>query len=158
VDYAKLYKKSNSSGASLIFSDESRRPDKIFGKLHGPSVFNKSTYEDIVRLLSEKKDILQYLVICSKAISALPNAIGGCKELRCLFLYIKSWDFTNLYSVILTKLQNLDCLQVYTNKYRLRGSFTAGNEMIRLVKLEVVITDPFPNPSISGLFNKFPNL
>jgi hypothetical protein len=158
VDYAKLYETSNSSGASLIFSDESRRLERIFGKLHGPSVFNKPTYKDILRLLSEKKDILQYLVICSKAISTLPNMIYGRKELRCLCLYIKRWYFTNLYSMILTKLQNLHCLHVYTNKNRLRGSFTAGNEMIRLVKLEVVITDPFPNPSIGGLFNKCPNL
>jgi len=158
VDYAKLYETSNSSSASLIFLDESRRLEGIFGKLHGPSVFNKPTYEDIVRLLSEKKDILQYLVICSKAISTLPNMICECKELRCLFLYIKHWYFTNLDSMILTKLQNLECLQVYTNKCRSHGSITAGNEMLRSVKLEVVITDPFPNPSIGGLFNNCPNL
>jgi len=158
VDYAKLYKTSNFSGASLIFLDESRRLERIFGKLHGPSVFNKPTYEDILRLLSEKKDILRYLVICSKAISTLPNMICECKELRCLFLYVKHWDFTKLDSMTLTKVQNLECLQVYTNRCKLRGSFTAGNEMLRLVKLEVVITDPFPNSSIGGLFDKCPNL
>jgi hypothetical protein len=55
LDYTKLYGTCNSSGASLIFLDESRRLERIFGTLHGPSVFIKSTYEDIVRLLSEKR-------------------------------------------------------------------------------------------------------
>jgi hypothetical protein len=130
-----------------------------YGRVHGQSVFCNPSYDDICRLLSDRKDILQYLTICSVNTSCVVNITCECKHLKSLFLYNDRWSPTNLDLKSLTELPNLECLQLcIPYETVIENTQVLGHEMHSLVKMEIIASGYIENSSINIMFHLCPNL
>jgi hypothetical protein len=157
IDFAKLYGLPDLGLTSFT----ALGPDGLrwFGsRIHNQSILCNPSFEDINRILRAGKDILKYLTIFAKITSMEMNMIYECTHLRSLFLYGDSSDVINLDFNSLTKLKNLETLQLYVCSLTGMEETGVEDDLPRLVKLEIIIWHYAPNSVISFVFNMCPNL
>jgi hypothetical protein len=163
IDYTQLYGISTPRHSSLFLfvalDPETRR--RIDWEVHGGRALYIHSLPQGVELLKARREALQFLTLCSRLTSKELDVIYTCEQLRSLCL--KSYDrvVTTLDLDSLTRLQNLECLQLYIHHNRdtqrsLRARYTSN--MPRVVKLEIVSSFSFSNSSISRMISCCPNL
>jgi hypothetical protein len=152
TDFAKLY-------GPASFTALGPRGVRWFGaRIRSQSVLYNPSSEEINRTLRSRKDTLKYLIIFAKVTSTEMNMIYECKHLRNLFFYGDHRNVTNLDFNSLTKLKYLESLQLCIFRHSEMEDIPVKRDLPRLVKLEIVTWESFPNSSISFVFNICPNL
>jgi hypothetical protein len=86
------------------------------------------------------------------------NMVYECEHLRSLFLYGDSSDVINLDFNSLTKMKDLESLQLCIFGHNNMGAIREECYLPRLVKLEIISLQHFSNSVISSMFNICPNL
>jgi hypothetical protein len=161
IDYAQLYGLSNLKSASLFLfvALDSETLQRIDGKVRGATVVYSPTLQEVIELLSARKDTLQFLTLRSKITSKELDVIYTCERLRCLCLKSEYGIVTTLDLDSLTRLQNLECLQLYIHHNRdTPKSLRAKRNMPHLVKLEIVSSFSSTNSSTRLMMSLCPNL
>jgi hypothetical protein len=161
IDYARLHGISNLRSVSLFLfvASDSEAIRWIVDQFHGARVSHSPSVKDAVRLLSARKDTLQFLSLCSKITSEEMAVVCACEHLKSLCLQSDYRVTTTLDLDSLTRLQNLECLQlcIYHNR-DMHKSVRAKPEMPLLVKLEIFSSFSFTNSSILSITHISPNL
>jgi hypothetical protein len=162
IDFAKVYGVQSMRNFSIVIYNATTAEvlQERYGKEIGGCIFIKPSYEEIEHLLASRRCNLKYFTFNSTTINSREmHMICKCKYLRQLFLCNIDSDVTVLDLNLLTELRNLECFQLcVVYLIEIRGTLVTGREMLRLVKMEIVIMCSVSNESIAVMFKLCPNL